>query len=72
MDQWALAFYLAAGLTYPGGAFFLVFGSAEIQDWDKYPEDTKSLIIDSNANDADIKYPVVVKKIDIIFMLWLK
>ena len=33
--MWSYVFYLSAGLNVFGGIFYLIFGSAEQQNWDK-------------------------------------
>lgn len=44
LDRWAIVFYSGAAMTVISGATLILFGSAELQEWDKCPDDMKTLV----------------------------
>lgn len=43
LSKWASVFYISSFISFSGGVFFLIFGSAKVQSWDNLPEDEHDL-----------------------------
>lgn len=55
LDRWAIVFYISGSSCILAGMIFIVFGSAEFQDWDECPDDFRPILSDTEQRDASVK-----------------
>lgn len=70
MEAWAIVFYTGACLSFVGGAAFLLFGSADIQEWDKCPDDlpVPSVVTELEMNDSRAQADNAQNGLDVIYL----
>ncbi|XP_072380338.1 sialin-like [Diabrotica undecimpunctata] len=50
IEQWRIIFYIAGGIYLIGGLFYCIFGSGDLQPWDKIPGDLKETAKETYVN----------------------